>query len=227
MGLRMATPWKHPNSGIYWMRRRVPADLVETVGRREEKLSLRTRDPSEAKAAYVKATAELEARWARLRQGTKRISHKQAIAIAGEFYRELVSAHEDDPGDAEAIGRHRRTWAHPVPASGRHSGPRWRRPTAGRLAPALSIHREGLRRCRIPGTTCGQCHIHRRRNHSAPTGQVGFAVQPRRWVVEPFFAWINRNRRLWKDAEATIASATAFLYAASAMILIRRIARPQ
>ncbi len=26
--------------------------------------------------------------------------------------------------------------------------------------------------------------------------QVGFAVQPRRWVVERFFAWISRNRRL-------------------------------
>ncbi len=34
--------------------------------------------------------------------------------------------------------------------------------------------------------------------------QVGFAVQPRRWVVERFFAWINRNRRLAKDFEATI-----------------------
>lgn len=56
-------------------------------------------------------------------------------------------------------------------------------------------------------------------------GQVGFIVQRRRWVVERFFAWINRNRRLWKDAEATIASATAFLYAASVMILLRRIAR--
>lgn len=55
--------------------------------------------------------------------------------------------------------------------------------------------------------------------------QVGFAVQPRRWVVERFFAWINRNRRLWKDAEATIKSATAFLYAAAVMLLIRRIAR--
>lgn len=55
--------------------------------------------------------------------------------------------------------------------------------------------------------------------------QIGFAVQPRRWVVERFFAWINRNRRLWKDAEATIASATAFLYGAAAMVLIRRIAR--
>jgi len=55
--------------------------------------------------------------------------------------------------------------------------------------------------------------------------QIDFAVQPRRWVVERFFAWINRNRRLWKDAEATIASATAFLYAAAAMVLIRRLAR--
>jgi transposase len=55
--------------------------------------------------------------------------------------------------------------------------------------------------------------------------QVGFAVQPRRWVVERFFAWISRNRRPWKDAEATIKSATAFLYAAAVMILVRRIAR--
>ena len=55
--------------------------------------------------------------------------------------------------------------------------------------------------------------------------QVGFAVQPRRWVVERFFAWINRNRRLAKDFEASIASARAFLYAASVMLLVRRWAR--
>ena len=29
-----------------------------------------------------------------------------------------------------------------------------------------------------------------------PPDQVGFAVHPRRWVVERFFAWISRNRRL-------------------------------
>lgn len=55
--------------------------------------------------------------------------------------------------------------------------------------------------------------------------QVGFAVLPRRWVVERFFAWINRNRRLAQDFEGTIASATAFLYAASVMLLARRLAR--
>ena len=54
---------------------------------------------------------------------------------------------------------------------------------------------------------------------------MGFAVHARRWVVERFFAWINRNRRLAKDVEATIASAEAFLYAASCIILVLRLAR--
>ena len=58
-----------------------------------------------------------------------------------------------------------------------------------------------------------------------PADQVGFAVHPRRWVVERFFAWISRNRRLWKDPEASLASARAFLYAASVMLLTRRLAR--
>ncbi len=58
-----------------------------------------------------------------------------------------------------------------------------------------------------------------------PADQIGFAVHPRRWVVERFFAWISRNRRLWKDPEATLASARAFLYAASIMLLTRRLAR--
>jgi transposase len=56
-------------------------------------------------------------------------------------------------------------------------------------------------------------------------GQVGFAVHARRWVVERCFAWIGRNRRLAKDFEATVASAEAFLYAASVMLLLRRLAR--
>ena len=58
-----------------------------------------------------------------------------------------------------------------------------------------------------------------------PSGQVSFAVHARRWVVEHVFAWINRNRRLAEDVEATVASAKAFLYAASAILLLRRLAR--
>ena len=73
---------------------------------------------------------------------------------------------------------------------------------------------------RVADATCIAIEIVRK-----PVDQVGFAVHPRRWVVERCFAWLNRNRRLAKDFEATIASATSFLYAASAMLLIRRIAR--
>jgi len=58
-----------------------------------------------------------------------------------------------------------------------------------------------------------------------PAGQISLAVHPRRWVIERLFAWIGRNRRLAKDFEATVISAEAFLYAASAMVLSRRLAR--
>lgn len=58
-----------------------------------------------------------------------------------------------------------------------------------------------------------------------PAGVKGFQLLPRRWVVERSFAWLNRNRRLAKDFEATIASATAWLILANLRLLIRRLAR--
>jgi hypothetical protein len=48
MALNMARPWKHPATGVYWLRKGVPEALREPVGKREEKLSLRTKDPHEA-----------------------------------------------------------------------------------------------------------------------------------------------------------------------------------
>lgn len=53
----------------------------------------------------------------------------------------------------------------------------------------------------------------------------GFQLLPRRWVVERTIAWLNRNRRLAKDFEATIESAQAWLMIASVKMLSRRIAR--
>ncbi len=52
-----------------------------------------------------------------------------------------------------------------------------------------------------------------------------FKPEPRRWVVERTFAWLGRNRRLAKDFEATIASATAWVIIASIRLLSRRLAR--
>ena len=53
----------------------------------------------------------------------------------------------------------------------------------------------------------------------------GFELLPRRWVVERTIAWLNRNRRLAKDFEASIESATSWLYIASVKLLGRRLAR--
>ncbi len=53
----------------------------------------------------------------------------------------------------------------------------------------------------------------------------GFEVLPRRWVVERTFAWLNRCRRLAKDFEASISSATAWVLIAHIRLLTRRIAR--
>lgn len=56
---------------------------------------------------------------------------------------------------------------------------------------------------------------------------AGFEVLPRRWVVERTLAWLNRNRRLAKDFEATLASAKAWLLIASVQLLMRRVARTE
>jgi len=48
----------------------------------------------------------------------------------------------------------------------------------------------------------------------------------RRWVVERTLAWLNRNRRLAKDFEQTVASATAWLFIASIHLFVHYIARP-
>jgi transposase len=54
---------------------------------------------------------------------------------------------------------------------------------------------------------------------------TGFVVLPRRWVVERTFAWLNRNRRLAKDFEASLDSALTWLFLASVKLLMRRLAR--
>ncbi len=67
-------------------------------------------------------------------------------------------------------------------------------------------------------------HHGRDRAQAAPSSRLCRASTPLGGRTVSF-AWIRRNRRLWKDPEATIASARAFLYAAAVMILVRRLAR--
>ncbi|WP_341762366.1 IS5 family transposase [Candidatus Tisiphia endosymbiont of Melanophora roralis] len=56
-----------------------------------------------------------------------------------------------------------------------------------------------------------------------PTREVGFKVQPRRWVVERSFAWINRNRRLSKEYDFLTDSSENIIFLAMSRLLLRRI----
>jgi putative transposase len=53
----------------------------------------------------------------------------------------------------------------------------------------------------------------------------GFVPLPRRRVVERALAWLNRNRRLAKDFEATIERATTLLYIVSVKLMSRPLVR--
>jgi putative transposase len=61
---------------------------------------------------------------------------------------------------------------------------------------------------------------------SRPSDQKGFAVLPRRWVVERTFGWLNRYRLLSKEYEATIESSTADIQIAMSNLMLRRLTRP-
>ena len=57
----------------------------------------------------------------------------------------------------------------------------------------------------------------------AAKGQKGFVVQPKRWIVERTFGWLNRSRRLSKDYEHTIESSKAFVQVAMIHLMVRRV----
>jgi len=54
----------------------------------------------------------------------------------------------------------------------------------------------------------------------------GFVVVPKRWIVERTIAWLNRCRRLAKDFENRIRTATAFVQLASIRLMLRKLCNP-
>ncbi|UCI29457.1 DUF6538 domain-containing protein [Mesorhizobium sp. B4-1-4] len=97
MVLRMNHPWPHPDSGIYWYRKRVPERLKPLVGKTEEKISLRTRDPEQARIEFARVSLEVQQRWRELSAGPRSLSERQAAGLAGEIYDSMVKEHGDNP----------------------------------------------------------------------------------------------------------------------------------
>src|SRR3546814_13170297 len=90
---RMAAPWRHPKTGTFYFRRAVPEALRATIGVREIKVSLHTRNPSEAKQRFVPEAARCEALFAKASADQMTPERAQQLA---EAWRHRI---RDDDGD--------------------------------------------------------------------------------------------------------------------------------
>ena len=52
----------------------------------------------------------------------------------------------------------------------------------------------------------------------------GFAVVPKRWIVERSLGWLNRDRRLSKDHERTTANRETWIQVSFIHCMVRRLA---
>ena len=106
MLFKLVMPETRKESRFPNFRRRIPKDVLpqlrgrtltipvgdETTtvriseGREAIRVSLRTTDPAQAKERHAQIYAHLEAIYRGIREGTRRLTHKEVLALAGEAY---------------------------------------------------------------------------------------------------------------------------------------------
>src|SRR5690349_18825621 len=103
MSIRMAPPWKHPKTGVWWYRKVIPPALRVSIGKREIKKTLGTKDPREARRLYPAVAAEVERQLAAAERGATpvKLTFQQVVALSGEWYRASLAEQEADPWPAE------------------------------------------------------------------------------------------------------------------------------
>ena len=52
----------------------------------------------------------------------------------------------------------------------------------------------------------------------------GFAIGPKRWIVERSFAWLGKFRRFSKDYELVLTSSSSLMFMAFSKLILQRIA---
>ncbi|WP_245486054.1 DUF6538 domain-containing protein [Mesorhizobium sp. M7A.F.Ca.US.010.02.1.1] len=116
----MSRPVKHRKTGVYWFRKRVPADIAVLTGRKEVNRTLGTKDPEEAKRKFAEVLAEYEREWAQLRLGessvngtdsgrssaagederpTRLITDREAYLFATAVHDEWIAKFQENPSE--------------------------------------------------------------------------------------------------------------------------------
>ena len=130
MGLRMASAWKHPKTGIWWFSKTVPRDLRDkrnelaamgiTIGL-EVKHTLDTKDDAVAEVRWSEANATCERRFEAMRKalvkGPSSLTQKQIAALAGDIARQVLGSDaevSDAVVDLPNVGKLRVSWEQTV-----------------------------------------------------------------------------------------------------------------
>ena len=59
--------------------------------------------------------------------------------------------------------------------------------------------------------------------NNMPELDTGFKIQPKRWIVERTFGWLNRYRRLAKEYDSLTDSSTNFIFIALNRLMLARL----
>ncbi|TGD66248.1 hypothetical protein EYC08_05025 [Tabrizicola sp. WMC-M-20] len=101
MALQMARPHKHPKTGVYYFRQRVPTDLRRLIGDKIVSRSLRTKDPQVAKLANAAEVQKQATIWERHRKQPEPLPHAQVVALSGILYPDLMAMMQLEPGEPQ------------------------------------------------------------------------------------------------------------------------------
>jgi|UPI000852E66F integrase len=98
----MTKPWKHPRSGIFYLRREVPEDIRQIIGKREWKVSLRTKDFATARPRFAAELIRCEDIFLAAREqlaGRPRVLASDAPKLADRWAQAVLESWEGKPED--------------------------------------------------------------------------------------------------------------------------------
>ncbi len=96
----MAQPWKHPDNGTYYFRRLVPDDIRAVVGKREWKVSLKTKDLAQARPRFAHESVKCEEVFRNARdhvEGRPVLLASDAHKLADRWASETLASWEANP----------------------------------------------------------------------------------------------------------------------------------
>ncbi|HCZ9260929.1 TPA: site-specific integrase [Vibrio alginolyticus] len=96
----MATPWKHPKTGVFYFRRQVPQDIRQIIKKHEWKVSLKTKDLSVARPRFAAELARCEEIFAVSREqlaGRPKVLASDSPKLADRWASSVMTEWESNP----------------------------------------------------------------------------------------------------------------------------------